>query len=234
MTSPDTKASLVGPYESTDEDCDESTTSNRSRKRRKRVAAPLAAGGGGNSQLKSLLRQAPVPNDVKSGLESLDALEKLLERHPRTDSEPDDAEYVLDLSTLQLAPAPILRPKAAREADGDDVTPGPSTSSDGDGDGDGGQIFLKPKPRCRKFIFKPFKRLESGELAHDETKEAVHVTIPEQLAASYGLYIWPCAPVLAWYVWLHQDQFEVFRQHSCLNLKMPKQISFKYLDTRNP
>ena len=92
-------------------------------------------------------------------------------------------------------------------------------------DRDGGQIFLKPKPRCRKFIFKPFKRLESGELAHDDTKEAVHVTIPEQLAASYGLYIWPCAPVLAWYVWLHQDQFEVFRQHSCLNLKMPKQIS---------
>ena len=224
MTSPDTKtkASLVGPYESTDEDCDESTTSNRSRKRRKRLAAPPTAGGGGNSQLKSLLRQAPVPDDgdVQSGLESLDALEKLLERHPRTDSEPDDAEYVLDISTLQLAPAPILRPKAAREAD-DDVTPGPSTSSDG---GDGGQIFLKPKPRCRKFIFKPFKRLESGELAHDDTKEAVHVTIPEQLAASYGLYIWPCAPVLAWYVWLHQDQFEVFRQHSCLNLKMPKQI----------
>ena len=32
----------------------------------------------------------------------------------------------------------------------------------------------------------------------------VDVVIPEQLAASYGLYIWPSAPVLAWYLWLHQ------------------------------
>ena len=27
-------------------------------------------------------------------------------------------------------------------------------------------------------------------------------------AASYGLYIWPCAPVLAWYFWLNQNQFK--------------------------
>ena len=33
------------------------------------------------------------------------------------------------------------------------------------------------------------------------------VTIPEQLAASYGLYIWPSAPVLAWYIWINQERF---------------------------
>ena len=35
-------------------------------------------------------------------------------------------------------------------------------------------------------------------------QDPVEVTIPEQLAASYGLYIWPSSPVLAWYIWLHQ------------------------------
>ena len=34
------------------------------------------------------------------------------------------------------------------------------------------------------------------------------IIIPEQLAASYGLYIWPCSPVLAWYIWLHQQDFQ--------------------------
>jgi len=31
----------------------------------------------------------------------------------------------------------------------------------------------------------------------------VTVLLPEQLAASYGLYVWPAAPVLAWYLALH-------------------------------
>jgi len=63
----------------------------------------------------------------------------------------------------------------------------------------------KPRLRNRKFIFKPFQRDPlDGRLSHDESKVPVDVVIPEQLAASYGLYIWPCAPVLAWYVWLHQ------------------------------
>ena len=40
------------------------------------------------------------------------------------------------------------------------------------------------------------------------SRPPVDVVIPEQLAASYGLYIWPCAPVLAWYIWLHQVRFK--------------------------
>ena len=55
--------------------------------------------------------------------------------------------------------------------------------------------FKTPKPKCRKFIFKPFIRTPTG-LEHDESKEPVDVIIPEQLAASYGLYLWPSAPVL--------------------------------------
>ena len=67
--------------------------------------------------------------------------------------------------------------------------------------------FKTPKPKCRKFIFKPFIRTPNG-LEHDESKEPVDVIIPEQLAASYGLYLWPSAPVLAWYLWLRQDDIK--------------------------
>jgi len=34
--------------------------------------------------------------------------------------------------------------------------------------------------------------------------ETLEVVIPEQLHASYGMYTWPCAPVLAWYLWSHR------------------------------
>lgn len=67
--------------------------------------------------------------------------------------------------------------------------------------------FKAPKNKCRKFIFKPFRRTPNG-LEHDESKEAVDVVIPEQLAASYGLYLWPSAPVLAWYLWLRQEEIK--------------------------
>lgn len=64
--------------------------------------------------------------------------------------------------------------------------------------------FKKPKFRKKKFIFHPFVRNKEGVCVPDCGKEAVEVTIPEQLAASYGLYIWPASPVLAWYIWLNQ------------------------------
>ena len=74
--------------------------------------------------------------------------------------------------------------------------------------------FKEPKFRKKKFIFHPFSRNSEGSLVPDPSSSAVEVSsllssqyqmdqmqvvIPEQLAASYGLYIWPCAPVLAWY-----------------------------------
>ena len=74
----------------------------------------------------------------------------------------------------------------------------PSTSS-----------FARPRLRNRKFLFRPFLR-GSGDDDHrplrvDPLGTSVEVTVPEQLAAAHGLYIWPSSPVLAWYLWLHKD-----------------------------
>ncbi len=66
--------------------------------------------------------------------------------------------------------------------------------------------FRQPKLRNRKFLFKAFVRHPDGRLAHDEGGASADVVIPEQLAASYGLYIWPSSPVLGWYLWLHQEE----------------------------
>jgi predicted nicotinamide N-methyase len=66
--------------------------------------------------------------------------------------------------------------------------------------------FKEPKFRKKKFIFHPFKRAADDSCIPDPTEAPVEVTIPEQLAASYGLYIWPSSPVLAWYLWLNQDK----------------------------
>lgn len=68
--------------------------------------------------------------------------------------------------------------------------------------------FKEPKFRKKKFIFHPFSRNSEGSLVPDPSTSPVEVVIPEQLAASYGLYIWPCAPVLAWYLWLHQSELK--------------------------
>ena len=65
--------------------------------------------------------------------------------------------------------------------------------------------FKEPKLRKRQFTFHPLSQLLRS-LPGSEAS-SVTVTIPEQLAASYGLYLWPSSPVLAWYLWLHQDQF---------------------------
>ena len=117
-------------------------------------------------------------------------------------------EFTVDLSTLELT-----RVVKHRRVSGDfqesgneksvvDKTePQPSTSKPDVSD----DSFKAPKPRCRKFIFKPFTRNDEGCLQHDDTKDPAEVVIPEQMAASYGLYLWPCAPVLAWYIWLKQD-----------------------------
>ena len=126
----------------------------------------------------------------------------------------------MDLSSLELSQVVKHRRIAEDEEENDDAVDleeaehqenqeleeqTPSTSSKPDQVSDDSE-FKTPKPRCRKFSFKPFKRRSPDEaLEHDNTKEAVDVIIPEQLAASYGLYLWPSAPVLAWYLWLNQD-----------------------------
>jgi len=69
--------------------------------------------------------------------------------------------------------------------------------------------FKEPQFRKKQFIFHPFK-LVSGVFTPDSSPNSspVVVTIPEQLAASYGLYLWPSSPVLAWYLWLDQEKYK--------------------------
>jgi len=67
--------------------------------------------------------------------------------------------------------------------------------------------FTEPKFRKKKFIFHPFKLTDEKKYVPDPSGDPVEVTIPEQLAASYGLYIWPSAPVLSWYIWINQERF---------------------------
>ncbi len=40
------------------------------------------------------------------------------------------------------------------------------------------------------------------------TKDTVTVRIPEVVDPSYGMYVWPAAPVLAQYIWYHRDQIQ--------------------------
>jgi len=112
-------------------------------------------------------------------------------------------EYNLDLSTLELSQ--VIKHRRLTE-DEPESQPGPSKNTEAANVSEDPN-FKTPKPKCRKFIFKPFIRTPTG-LEHDESKEPVDVIIPEQLAASYGLYLWPSAPVLAWYLWLRQDDIK--------------------------
>ena len=125
---------------------------------------------------------------------------------PVVDQE-DKPEFSLDLSSLELSQ--IVKHRRITEAEDLEEKPSAEASVSNDKvDASGDAVeaesevdsnFKTPKPRCRKFIFKPFQRNSiNGSLEHDDSKEPVDVVIPEQLAASYGLYLWPSAPVLAW------------------------------------
>lgn len=50
------------------------------------------------------------------------------------------------------------------------------------------------------FTFKP----ESSH--HGEDPATLEIFIPEHLDSAYGMYTWPCAPVLAQYVWYHKKE----------------------------
>ncbi|MED6278532.1 Methyltransferase-like protein 23 [Characodon lateralis] len=49
---------------------------------------------------------------------------------------------------------------------------------------------------CRVFTFKDAKA----------PQESLRVCIPEVLDPQYGMYVWPCAVVLAQYLWFYRDQ----------------------------
>ncbi|KAL0993405.1 hypothetical protein UPYG_G00107390 [Umbra pygmaea] len=39
----------------------------------------------------------------------------------------------------------------------------------------------------------------------DDTRQSLNVSLPEVLDPHYGMYVWPCAVVLAQYVWTHRQ-----------------------------
>ena len=116
-------------------------------------------------------------------------------------------EFEFDAESFELKPV-VKKPKseewsAGQSTSSGTVTAGTSAASESS---QNESEFKKPKLRNRKFIFKPFLRQADGRLVHNDSAPPLDVVIPEQLAASYGLYIWPCSPVLSWYLWLHQDE----------------------------
>lgn len=40
----------------------------------------------------------------------------------------------------------------------------------------------------------------------EESEESLSVTVPEALDPQYGMYVWPCAVVLAQFVWSHRQE----------------------------
>uniref|UniRef100_A0A0K8V9G7 Methyltransferase-like protein 23 n=1 Tax=Bactrocera latifrons TaxID=174628 RepID=A0A0K8V9G7_BACLA len=54
----------------------------------------------------------------------------------------------------------------------------------------------------RKFVFTNQKtEISSDTTALTEPLEKVEIQIPELLQSGYSFYTWPCAPVLAWFLW---------------------------------
>ncbi|XP_066601603.1 histone-arginine methyltransferase METTL23 isoform X2 [Prorops nasuta] len=56
--------------------------------------------------------------------------------------------------------------------------------------------------QVKKFVFTSRKTKE-GVVQHEENLE---IYIPELLQASYNLYTWPSAPILAWFLWEHKEE----------------------------
>lgn len=130
------------------------------------------------------------------------------------------SEYELDLIKLELAPVSTTQKKIAVSSAANDVyeeiasitqqscgSLQNQSSIARDNPRKVDFVKSKSKPKCRKYTFKPFSRLPD-ETSQDYHKCPVKIIIPEQLAASYGLYVWPSSPVLAWYIWLNQDKFK--------------------------
>lgn len=116
----------------------------------------------------------------------------------------------LNAETFSLEPVSVITEDTENDVEPDQpqasLIPA-AASTQSNANEENSEEFKIPKLRCRKFIFKPFVRRPDGSVHHDEAANPVEVVIPEQLAASFGLYIWPCAPVLSFYIWLNRTEF---------------------------
>ncbi|XP_064594412.1 histone-arginine methyltransferase METTL23-like isoform X3 [Liolophura sinensis] len=49
------------------------------------------------------------------------------------------------------------------------------------------------------------------KFSDSRTGETLCVVIPEVIDPAYGMYVWPCAPVLAQYIWFHRQHLTTKR-----------------------
>ncbi|KAJ8251722.1 hypothetical protein GJAV_G00224410, partial [Gymnothorax javanicus] len=52
------------------------------------------------------------------------------------------------------------------------------------------------------------KQFTFEEKCNDELRTRLTISVPEVLDPQYGMYVWPCAVVLAQYVWMHRAELE--------------------------
>ncbi|KAG9473710.1 hypothetical protein GDO78_004164 [Eleutherodactylus coqui] len=52
---------------------------------------------------------------------------------------------------------------------------------------------------CREYCYREDERTGGAEQSQE-----LRLRIPEVLESEYGMYVWPCAPVLAQYIWFHR------------------------------
>ncbi|XP_025992135.1 methyltransferase-like protein 23 isoform X2 [Solenopsis invicta] len=75
-----------------------------------------------------------------------------------------------------------------------DTNPPPTRALMSDGDDEAGV-----RETVKRFVFR------SRKTQGDEREESLEILIPELLQPNYSFYTWPCAPVLAWYLWEHRE-----------------------------
>ncbi|XP_032684366.1 methyltransferase-like protein 23 [Odontomachus brunneus] len=86
-----------------------------------------------------------------------------------------------------------------------DTTSPPTTThdglmSDGASDGVSASDGLSSE-KVKTFVFTSYRTAQDGT----QSEESLEIRILELLEASYSFYIWPCAPVLALFLWEHRD-----------------------------
>ncbi|KAG5348454.1 MET23 protein, partial [Acromyrmex charruanus] len=78
-----------------------------------------------------------------------------------------------------------------------DTSPPPTRALMSDGD------HAVPEQVVKRFVFRSRKTQDCAQ--DDEHEESLEILIPELLQANYSFNTWPCAPVLAWYLWEHRE-----------------------------
>ncbi|ODM90811.1 Methyltransferase-like protein 23, partial [Orchesella cincta] len=74
-----------------------------------------------------------------------------------------------------------------------------------------GMIMDPPLNPVKRFVFRSKKRSDDdSSILRTASRtmsdlDVLEVIVPERMQASYGLYVWPSAPILAWYLYEHRQ-----------------------------